>query len=46
MLWRVHVQPDDVAHLVHEVRVRRELEGLAAVGLQGKGLPHPVVDGA
>ena len=42
MLRRVHVQPDDVACLVHEVRVRREFEGLAAVGLQGKGLPHAV----
>ena len=42
MLRRVHIQPDDVARLVHKVRVRRQLEGLAPVWLQGKGPPHAV----
>ena len=42
MLRRVHVQPYDVAHLVHEVGVRRELEGLAPVRLQREGLPDAV----
>ena len=42
VLRRVHVQPDDVARLVHEVRVCRELEGLAPVRLKGKGSPDAI----
>ena len=42
MLRRVHVETYDVAHLVHEVGVRRQLEGLAPVRLQREGLPDAV----
>ena len=42
MLRRVHVEADDVARLVHEVGVCRELEGLAPVRLKGKGSPDAI----
>jgi len=37
--WRVHVQPDDVAHLLDKQRVARQLEGLLPMGLQSEGAP-------
>ena len=36
---RVEIEPDDVAHLLNEQRIARQLEGLAAMRLQAKGLP-------
>jgi hypothetical protein len=36
---RVDVEPDDVADLVDELRVGRELEVLGPMGLQAKGPP-------
>ena len=36
---RVEIEPDDVAHLLDEQRIGRELEGLAAVRLQPEGPP-------
>ncbi len=36
---RVHVQADDVAHFLDQQRIGRELEGLAAVGLQAERVP-------
>ncbi len=39
---RRHVEPDDVANLVHEQRVGRELEALGAMRLQAEGLPNPM----
>ena len=44
-LGRAHVEPDDVAHLLDEERVRRELEGLAPVRLQAEGAPDAVDGG-
>jgi len=38
-IGRVEIELDDVAHLLDEQRVGRELEGLDAVRLQPKGLP-------
>jgi len=38
-LRRVEVEPDDVAHLVDELRVGRELEGLGLVPLQPERSP-------
>jgi hypothetical protein len=38
-LGRVEVEPDDVAHLVDELGVGRELEGLALVRLEPEGPP-------
>ena len=38
-LRRVEIEPDDVAHLLHEQRIGRELEGLDAVRLQAEGAP-------
>ena len=40
MVRRIDVQPDDIAHLLAQLRVWRQLEGLAAMRLQPKGLPH------
>ena len=37
-IGRAQVQPDDVAHLVNEQRILRQLEGVHAMRLQGKGL--------
>src|SRR5208337_1949064 len=39
--WRAHVQPDDIADLLDEVRVGRELECLGLVGLQPERIPDP-----
>jgi hypothetical protein len=39
---RRHVEPDDVAHLVHEQRIARQLEALDAVRLQAESLPDPM----
>src|SRR3978361_807856 len=39
------VEPDDVAHLLDEERVGRELERLCPVGLQAEGAPDPVHGG-
>ena len=36
---RIEIEPDDVAHLLHEQRIGRELEGLDAMRLQPEGLP-------
>ena len=38
-LGRMQVQADDIAHFLDEQRVLRQLEGLAAVGLQGERPP-------
>ncbi len=42
-VWRVQVQPDDVADLLHKERVSGELEMLLPVGLDREGL-QPAVD--
>ena len=42
VLGWAHVEPDDVAHLLDEERVRRELEGLAPMRLQAEGAPDTV----
>jgi len=39
LLRRVQIEPDPVPHLLDEQGIGRELEGLAAVGLQHKGSP-------
>ena len=36
---RVHIQPDDVTHFVHELRIGRQLERARDVGLQAKRAP-------
>jgi hypothetical protein len=41
---RAQVEPDDVAHLLDEQRIVRQLEGLAPVRLQAEG-PPDAVDG-
>jgi site-specific DNA recombinase len=41
VLRRAHIQADHVADLLDEVRVGRELEGPAPVGLQAEGVPDP-----
>ena len=38
---RREVKADDIAHLVDEQRIARQLEGLAAVRLQAERRPHP-----
>jgi hypothetical protein len=38
VVWRAQVQPHHVAQLLHEERIRGQLEALAAVGLQAKEL--------
>ena len=38
-IGRIEIEPDDVAHLLHEQRVGRKLEGLDPVRLQPEGLP-------
>ena len=38
---RREVKADDIAHLVDEQRIVRQLEGLAAVRLQAERRPHP-----
>lgn len=38
---RREVKADDIAHLVDEQRIVRQLERLAAVGLQAERRPHP-----
>ena len=38
---RVHIQPDNVAHLLDKQRVARQLEGLAAMRLEPKRMPDP-----
>jgi hypothetical protein len=42
VLGRVQVQPDDVAHLLHEQRIVGEAEGCAAVRLEPERLPDAV----
>jgi hypothetical protein len=37
----IHVQPDDIPHLLHELRVFRELEVFDSVRLQSKAMPDP-----
>lgn len=37
--WRIEVQADDVANLVNEQRIARELEGFLPMRLQAKGSP-------
>jgi hypothetical protein len=39
-LWRLHVQPDDVAHLLDEHGVGGEFEGLLPVRLQPERSPN------
>jgi len=38
---RREVKADDIAHLVDEQRITRQLEGLATVWLQAERRPHP-----
>src|SRR5208282_3866670 len=38
-LRRIKVEPDDVAHLLNELRIGRKLEGLAAMRLQRECVP-------
>ena len=38
--WR-QVKANDIAHFVDEQRITRELEGLAAMGLESEGSPDP-----
>jgi hypothetical protein len=40
-LWRVHIEPDDVAHLLDEQRVFGQLEGLGPMGLERERSPDP-----
>ena len=40
-LGRVEIEPDDVAHLVDELRIRGKLERLRLVRLQPEGSPDP-----
>ena len=40
-LGRIEIEPDDVAHLVDELRIRRELERLALMRLQREYPPDP-----
>ena len=37
----IHVQPDDVPYLLHELRVFRELEIFDSVRLQSESAPDP-----
>ena len=37
MVGRIEIEPDDVAHLLDEQRVRRQREGLGAMRLQAEG---------
>jgi hypothetical protein len=37
MVWRVEVQPDNVAHLVDKPRIAGQFKGFQAVRLQAKG---------
>ena len=39
VLGRIDIQPDDVSDFVDQLRVRRQLEGLAAVGPQAESVP-------
>jgi len=41
LIRRVQIQPDDVAHLVDEQRIRRQRERLAPMRLQAEGAPDP-----
>src|SRR5437899_2776095 len=43
-IWRVEVEADDVAHLVDEQRVCRQLEGFAAVRLERERPPDAMHD--
>src|SRR5215471_18049921 len=42
VVGRVHIQAHDVAHFLDQLRVRRQLEGFAAVRLQAEGMPDSV----
>jgi len=42
MVWRAHVQADDVTHLVDELRVFAVLERAFAMGLEAESPPNPV----
>ena len=39
MVWRAHIEADDVAHLVDEQRIGGQLEGFRTVRLQAEGAP-------
>jgi hypothetical protein len=39
MLGGRHVEPDNIAHLLHEQGIGRKLEAFRAVRLQAKGFP-------
>ena len=41
MVWRAHVQTDDVAHLVDELRVFADRERAFAMGLEAESPPNP-----
>ena len=38
---RIEIEPDDVAHLLDEQRIFRDLERFAPMGLECKGAPDP-----
>jgi uncharacterized protein VirK/YbjX len=40
LLGRIQLQSDDVGHLLEELRVTRQLEGLHPMRLQVMGLPY------
>ncbi len=42
VLWRIHVQPHDVADLIDQQRVGRELKGLGPMRLQAKRAPDAI----
>ena len=45
MIRRVQIESDDIAHLLEEEWVRRELEVLLPMGLQTKGVPDALDGG-
>ena len=44
-VWRGHVQPDDILHLVYKQRIGGQLERLAPVRLQAERSPDPADGG-
>jgi len=44
-IWGIHVQPDDVTHLVDEQRVLGEFERFYAMRLKRRGMPDPADGG-
>jgi len=42
---RIEIQPNDVAHLLHQLRVGGQLEGVSTVWLEPEGAPDPKYGG-